>query len=87
MALALGSAGHLFPDCINGPLASNAVCNNALSIGDRARGLVSALETDEKYSLLINTSPGVERLGLPNYEWWRMHLFSFSILILTHGGD
>lgn len=88
MALALGlamwlmspgalAAGHLFPDCENGPLATNDVCNKALSIKQRSQALVAALETDEKYGLLVSTSSGVERLGLPNYEWWRMHPLSF----------
>ncbi|KAI1383411.1 glycoside hydrolase family 3 protein [Hypoxylon trugodes] len=82
MALSLGSAvllmssgvaavGHIFPDCGNGPLATNGVCNKALSVGQRARALVSALKTEEKYGLLVSTSPGVERLGLPSYEWWQ----------------
>ncbi|KAI1336942.1 glycoside hydrolase family 3 protein [Xylariaceae sp. FL0016] len=67
----VSAVGHVFPDCVNGPLASNDVCNTGLSISDRVKGLVAALETDEKFSLLINTSPGVERLGLPSYEWWQ----------------
>ncbi|KAI0833925.1 glycoside hydrolase family 3 protein [Hypoxylon sp. FL0890] len=82
MALILGSAiwlistgvqaaGHIFPDCASGPLASNDVCNESLSVGQRAKALVAALETDEKFGLLINTSPGVERLGLPSYQWWQ----------------
>ncbi|KAI1476953.1 glycoside hydrolase family 3 protein [Daldinia eschscholtzii] len=82
MALLLGSViwfmssrvlavGHVFPDCINGPLASNDVCNKDLSVGERAKALVAALKTDEKYDLLVSTSPGVERLGLPSYEWWQ----------------
>lgn len=86
MALLLGSAvwlmssgvlavGHIFPDCGNGPLVSNDVCNKELSVGERAKALVAALKTEEKYGLLVSTSPGVERLGLPSYEWWRMYSF------------
>ena len=65
------AAGHLFPDCVNGPLASNTVCNTNASVADRAKALVAEFNTTEKYALLINTSPGVPRLGLPSYQWWR----------------
>ncbi|KAH9897322.1 glycoside hydrolase family 3 protein [Xylariomycetidae sp. FL2044] len=68
---AVSAAGHLFPDCVNGPLASNDVCNSDLPVAERAHALVAALETEEKFGLLVSTSPGVERLGLPSYEWWQ----------------
>ncbi|KAI0176476.1 glycoside hydrolase family 3 protein [Hypoxylon sp. FL1284] len=71
MSSGVSAVGHLFPDCGTGPLASNDVCNTELSIGQRAQALVSALKTEEKYGLLVSTSPGVERLGLPSYEWWQ----------------
>ncbi|KAI1382400.1 glycoside hydrolase family 3 protein [Hypoxylon crocopeplum] len=71
MSSGASAVGHLFPDCGNGPLSSNDVCNKGLSVGQRAQALVSALETDEKFGLLVSTSPGVERLGLPSYEWWQ----------------
>ncbi|KAI2629528.1 glycoside hydrolase family 3 protein [Hypoxylon sp. NC1633] len=71
MSSGVQAVGHVFPDCGNGPLAANEVCNKELSVGERARALVAALETDEKFGLLASTSPGVERLGLPSYEWWQ----------------
>lgn len=60
MALVLGSAilllssgvsavGHIFPDCRAGPLATNDVCNKGLTVGERAKALVNALETEEKF--------------------------------------
>ncbi|KAI0021621.1 beta-glucosidase [Xylariomycetidae sp. FL0641] len=69
-ATGVRASGSNFPDCSNGPLASNDVCNTKLSITERAQALVDAIELEEKYALLINTSPGVPRLGLPSYEWW-----------------
>ncbi|KAL7629137.1 hypothetical protein AAE478_000656 [Parahypoxylon ruwenzoriense] len=91
MALALGlavwlmssgvkAAGHIFPDCINGPLGSNDVCNTKLPISERVQALVASLETSEKFRLLDSTSPGVERLGLPSYEWWQeaLHGVAYS---------
>ncbi|KAI1107968.1 glycoside hydrolase family 3 protein [Jackrogersella minutella] len=71
MISGVSASGHLFPDCVSGPLSSNGVCNKALSVGERAKALVAALETNEKFGLLSSTSPGVERLGLPSYEWWQ----------------
>lgn len=79
VAAAQVDIGHLFPDCASGPLSDNDVCNSELSPGERARALVAALRTEEKFGLINNESPGVERLGLPSYEWWRM-LTSFNPL-------
>lgn len=61
----------LFPDCENGPLANNTICDTNASVADRARALVAELTVEEKFNLTGNTSPGVPRLGLPAYQWWR----------------
>lgn len=71
LATGASAAGHLFPDCQNGPLASNGVCDTKASPVERAQALVKAFTTEEKFTLVGNTSPGVPRLGLPSYEWWR----------------
>lgn len=71
LASGAAAAGHLFPDCTNGPLKNNTVCNTGASVGDRAKALVAAFTNEEKFNLVVNTSPGVPRLGLPSYEWWR----------------
>ncbi|KAI1867610.1 hypothetical protein JX265_007412 [Neoarthrinium moseri] len=65
------AAGHLFPDCEKGPLANNTVCDMTASVSDRAKALVAAFTTEEKFQLVVSTSPGVPRLGLPSYEWWQ----------------
>jgi beta-D-xylosidase 4 len=65
------AAQAIFPDCVNGPLANNTVCDTSASAADRAAALVAALTIDEKFNLTGNTSPGVPRLGLPAYQWWR----------------
>lgn len=36
----------------------------------RVNDLLSRLTSDEKISLLLYNSPGVERLGIPAYNWW-----------------
>lgn len=69
LASAVSSA--LFPDCQTGPLANNTVCDTTASTSARAAALVAALTNEEKFNLTGNTSPGVPRLGLPSYQWWR----------------
>lgn len=64
-------AQSAFPDCTNGPLKNNTVCNPNASTRDRAQALVSALTLEEKLSLTGSASPGVPRLGLPAYQWWQ----------------
>ena len=68
---AVASGQHLFPDCVNGPLKNNAVCDTSASVTDRATALVNALNVDEKFNRTGNTSPAITRLGLPAYQWWQ----------------
>lgn len=44
--------------------------NPALSIDARAADLVSRLTFDEKIGQMVHTSPAIERLGIPAYDWW-----------------
>jgi beta-glucosidase len=37
---------------------------------DRIRGLIARMTLEEKVSQLSFDSPGVERLGIPQYNWW-----------------
>ena len=41
-----------------------------LSAGQRADDLLSRLTLDEKVSLMMNASPAIERLGVPQFQWW-----------------
>ncbi|KAF8321393.1 glycoside hydrolase family 3 protein [Cantharellus anzutake] len=65
---ALSFAG--FPDCTGGPLASNLVCNSSVHYLDRAKALVSEFTVEELINNSVHASPGVQRLGLPAYNWW-----------------
>jgi xylan 1,4-beta-xylosidase len=69
-ALAVLSKAQEFPDCKNGPLADNAVCDTSLGVTERAQALIDAMTTEEKLKLTHNNSPGVPRLGLHSYNWW-----------------
>ncbi len=57
-------------DCVNGPLASNAVCDTSASSADRAAALVKAMPLKDKFRNLVDRSNGSRSLGLARYEWW-----------------
>ncbi len=44
--------------------------NEKLPIAARVNNLLTKLTLAEKISLLGNTSPAIERLHIPNYNWW-----------------
>ncbi|KAF2252937.1 glycoside hydrolase family 3 protein [Trematosphaeria pertusa] len=60
----------LFPDCVNGPLKNETICDTSASPLDRARSLVALYTLEEKINATGSTAPGVPRLGVPPYEWW-----------------
>lgn len=76
-------AGNPYPDCVNGPLASNLVCDTSANFLDRAKALVNEMTLEEMVNNTVNGSPGVPRLGLPPYEWWSEALVSFFLVNLS----
>jgi beta-glucosidase len=36
----------------------------------RVQDLISRMTLEEKASMMLNTTPGVPRLGIPKYDWW-----------------
>ncbi|QSZ31219.1 hypothetical protein DSL72_000782 [Monilinia vaccinii-corymbosi] len=78
-AIAITSASaQKFPDCVNGPLANNTVCDTTADPYTRATALVSLFTLAEKINNTGNTSPGVPRIGLPAYEWWNEALHGLA---------
>ena len=67
-----------FPDCNRSPLCSNLIYNPSASPVDRVAALLSALTAQEKIANLVNTAPGVSRLGLPAYQWWNEALHGYA---------
>ncbi|KAG6865725.1 hypothetical protein C0991_012371 [Blastosporella zonata] len=61
---------YTFPDCVNGPLKSNAVCDPTKDAATRAKAVIALFTVDELIANTDSLSPGVPRLGLPSYEWW-----------------
>jgi beta-D-xylosidase 4 len=69
-----------FPDCKEGPLSSNLVCDTSANYYDRAQALISLFTLEELIDNTQNNAPGVPRLGLPNYQVWNEALHG-----LDHG--
>ena len=44
--------------------------NPSLPAAQRADDLLTRLTLDEKVSLMMDTSPTIERLGIPQFQWW-----------------
>ena len=44
--------------------------NPDLPVADRVRDLVGRMTTEEKISQMLHTAPAIERLGVPEYNWW-----------------
>src|SRR5210317_642876 len=42
----------------------------SLAIDDRVNDLLGRLSIDEKANQLFNKAPAIERLGIPEYNWW-----------------
>ena len=44
--------------------------NPGLSVDVRVNDLVSRMTIDEKISQMMNGAPAIQRLGIPEYNWW-----------------
>ncbi|CAK5281389.1 unnamed protein product [Mycena citricolor] len=83
-ALQALARGQGFPDCVNGPLAKNAVCDTSKDPITRARALVAVMTTTELINNTVHMATGVPRLGIPKYDWWNEALHGVST---DHGVD
>ncbi|OQO08204.1 hypothetical protein B0A48_06999 [Cryoendolithus antarcticus] len=58
------------PACLTNPFCSQKACDTSLSIAARVAALISNMTLIEKAQNLVDAANGVERIGLPSYEWW-----------------
>ena len=71
---------NIFPDCKSGPLASFPICDQSLSVHERAIDLISRMTIEEKASWLVHMVHPIPRLGLPPYLWWNEALHGVMYL-------
>ncbi|MBN1292879.1 MAG: glycoside hydrolase family 3 C-terminal domain-containing protein, partial [Candidatus Latescibacteria bacterium] len=50
--------------------ASLPFLDMSLSVDRRVDDLVSRMTLEEKVSQMINSAPAIDRLGVPEYDWW-----------------
>lgn len=63
-------AARFFPDCVNGPLSNNTICDTSADPLTRATALVKLMTLEEKFANTDQNQPGAPRIGLPPYIWW-----------------
>ena len=61
--IALGAAG---PDCTNGPLKSNKICDTSATPAERAAALVAAMTQQEKLANLVRYA-SIINLNISNW--------------------
>ncbi|KAJ8514475.1 hypothetical protein ONZ45_g7995 [Pleurotus djamor] len=64
------AALYAFPDCVNGPLRNNGICDTSKTPKERAQALVSVLTVEELINRTGNINPDIPRLGLSSYNFW-----------------
>ena len=55
-----------------------AYCDKSLPFAERAKYLASRLNLAEKANQMGNIATGIQRLGVPKYEWWSEALHGVS---------
>jgi beta-D-xylosidase 4 len=76
-----------FPDCVNGPLKDNIVCDTSANYVDRAEGLIALFTLEELINNTQNSGPGVPRLGLPPHQVWSEGLHGLDRANFAKSGD
>ena len=54
----------------SGVILNYPFLNTDLPVGARVNDLVSRLTLEEKIQQMQHTAPAIERLGIPQYNWW-----------------
>jgi len=45
-------------------------CDTILTLQERVIDLISRMTLEEKVSQMVFDAPAIERLGIPQYNWW-----------------
>jgi beta-glucosidase len=70
LSVALLSLGLFSSCCFAQATKQLPYMDPSLPIPQRVDDLVGRMTLDEKATQLINTAPGIPRLGVPAYDWW-----------------
>ena len=65
--------------------SQQAYLNPELPIEERVEDLVSRMTLEEKVSQTLNGARGIERLGIPKYDWWNECLHGVARAGGSHG--
>eukprot|EP00158_Paraphelidium_tribonemae_P010376 Partr_v1_DN5092_c0_g1_i1_m31392 putative beta-d-xylosidase len=81
-------AGTVMPrTCDPGqPAVGTPLCDTTLDFPTRAAWVVSNLTLAEKIPLTVNGADGVDRLGIPSYQWWSEALHGVAYSPGVHFG-
>ena len=60
--------------------ASRDYLNPSLPVERRVNDLVGRMTLEEKVAQMMNRAPAIERLGVPEYEWWNEGLHGVVVL-------
>jgi beta-glucosidase len=69
-ALAVSATALLHPACVAQSGGTLPYQNPALPMEQRAKDLVGRMTLEEKAAQMVNTAPGIPRLGVPAYDFW-----------------
>ncbi|RFM27624.1 glycoside hydrolase family 3 C-terminal domain-containing protein [Deminuibacter soli] len=56
--------------CLRSGAQTPAYLNTALPVNTRVNDLISRLTLQEKVNQMMNNTPAIERLHIPEYNWW-----------------
>lgn len=60
----------LFAACNSNKQEEYPFRNASLSVEERIEDLLKRMTPEEKVSQMMHETPGIERLGIPPYDWW-----------------
>ncbi|HLP03137.1 MAG TPA: glycoside hydrolase family 3 C-terminal domain-containing protein [Opitutaceae bacterium] len=56
--------------CVAAPASAPLYLDPSRSQAERIDDLIARMTLEEKQSMMVNSTPGVPRLGIPKYDWW-----------------
>jgi hypothetical protein len=70
LAATLATAAAQGPWCSSAPQSGWGICNTSWAIDDRSADIVSRISLNDKFQALASSTPALNSIGLPAYNWW-----------------